>query len=163
MRAPSPPKNRLRRRYPTHRIKQLVTYDVHEIAKLFGIHRGTVRQWFKGGLKPIDEGRPIIVHGADLKAFIAQRQKARRRKCALDEFYCFKCRAPRKAWGGIADADAYTDKIVTLTGLCCVCGTSMNKTARQADLLKIGALIEIQPMALERLSGCAHANANIDN
>jgi hypothetical protein len=85
-----------RRRYPVNRIKQTRSYDSADIAKLFGIHRNTVRHWLKDGLKAIDDHRPIVVHGTVLKAFIKERQKDRRQKCQPGEFFCFRCRAPRR-------------------------------------------------------------------
>jgi hypothetical protein len=42
------------RRYPVNLIKLSCIYDPAEIAKLFGIHRNTVRHWLKEGLAPID-------------------------------------------------------------------------------------------------------------
>ena len=43
-----------RRRYRVNLIKQTCLYDTNEVAKLFGLHRNTVRHWFREGLKPID-------------------------------------------------------------------------------------------------------------
>lgn len=151
-----------RRRYPANRIKQTSSYDPGEIAKLFGVHRNTVRHWLKDGLKAIDDRRPILVHGAALKAFISERQEAKRQKCAPDEFFCFRCRAPRKLWGNVADFSWHTDKIAKLSGLCCVCETTMHRSVRRADLSKFAALIDIQPMASELLRDCPDASANSD-
>src|SRR6185312_16914102 len=115
--------NRRRRRaYPAHRVKKLVTYDVHEVAKLCGVHRGTVRHWLKAeGLKAIDGSRPTLIHGTELKRFLTEKRTCRRQKCAIGEFFCFRCRQPRKPWGDTADCRFHTDKIVKLTGLCVVC------------------------------------------
>lgn len=151
-----------RRRYPANRIKQSSSYDPGEIAKLFGVHRNTVLHWLKDGLKAIDDRRPILVHGATLKAFISEKQQARRQKCAPGEFFCFRCRAPRKPWGNVADASWHTDKITKLSGLCCVCETTMHRSVRRADLPKFAELIDIQPMASERLRDSPNASANSD-
>lgn len=163
MRSPSPQKMRRRRRYRLNRIKLSVSYDVHDISKLLSIHRNTVRHWLKSGLKAIDDRRPILVHGAELKSFLAEKQQSRRQKCAPGEFYCFKCRVPRKPWGDTADASAHTDKIVKLSALCSVCETEMHKTVRRADLSKLSTVIEIQSMASERISDCPNGIANSDS
>ena len=76
-------KSARRRRYRVNLIKQTYLYDTNEVAKLFGLHRNTVRHWSKEGLKPIDPRRPFYIHGSDLKAFLARRQEGRRQKCAL--------------------------------------------------------------------------------
>jgi hypothetical protein len=151
-----------RRRYPVNLIKQSCSYDPAEIAKLFGIHRNTVRHWLKDGLQPIDGQRPILVHGAVLKAFISERQQGRRQKCGPGEFYCFRCRAPRKAWGNVADVVPHTQKVAKLIALCCVCATPMHRTIRRADIPKLDGLIDIQPMASERLRDRPDASANCD-
>jgi len=111
-------KKHFRRRYPVNLIKLSCSYDPAEIAKLFGIHRNTVRHWLKSGLVPIDDRRPILISGAALKAFIAERQQARKQKCLPGEFFCFRCRAPRKPWGGMADFSTFNDKIAKAIAFC---------------------------------------------
>ena len=149
-----------RRRYPVNRIKQTCSYDSADIAKLFGIHRNTVRHWLKDGLAGIDDRRPIVVHGTVLKAFVTERQQARRQKCAPGEFFCFRCRAPRKPWGDTADITVRTEKIANLTALCSVCETAMHKSIRRADVPKVAKLITLQALAPERLNDCPDTNAN---
>jgi hypothetical protein len=151
-----------RRRYPVNRIKQTCSYDSAEIAKLFGIHRNTVRHWLKDGLLAIDDRRPILVLGTVLKAFVTERQQARRQKCQPGEFFCFRCRAPRKPWGNMADLSIRTEKIAKLTALCRVCETAMYKAIRRADVPKIAKLISLQALAPERLSDCPDTIANSD-
>jgi hypothetical protein len=151
-----------RRRYPVNRIKLTCGYDPSEIAKLFGIHRNTVRHWLKDGLEPIDYRRPIVVHGSVLKAFLSRRQQARRRKCASGEFFCFRCRAPRKPWANLADVSLHTEKIAKLSALCVVCDTPMHRTVRRVDLPKLATLLDLQSVASERLVGCSDPIANCD-
>ena len=151
-----------RRRYPVNRIKQTCSYDPADIAKLFGIHRNTVRHWLKDGLNAIDDRRPILVHGTVLKAFITKRQQARRRTCASGEFFCFRCRVPRMPRGNMADVSFHTNKIAKLSALCCVCETAMHRAVRRADLPKITATISLQALAPEPLSDCLDTSANCD-
>ena len=140
-----------------------LSYDTHEIAKLLGIHRNTVRTWFKAGLVRIDDRRPFLVLGSALKEFITERQRKRRRKCAPGEFYCFKCRAPRTPWGSTADATMHTENVIRLTALCCACETEMHRTVRRSDIPKFTAHIEIRLMAPERLEDCSNASPNNDS
>jgi Helix-turn-helix domain len=151
-----------RRRYPINLIKGTWLYDTNEIAKLFGLHRNTVRQWLKEGLRPIDLRRPILVYGSDLKAFLAQRQKQRRQKCAPGEFFCFRCRAPRRAWGNLVEAAPYTQKISKLTAICCLCETEMHRTIGCANLPNFIAAVERKSVASERLSGSSDPIENCD-
>jgi hypothetical protein len=151
-----------RRRHRVNLIKATYSYDTNEIAKLFHILRNTVRQWFKAGLAPIDERRPVLVHGSVLKKFLAQRQEGRRRKCAPDELFCFRCRAPRRPWGGLVDVVQRTKRISKLRAICCVCETEMHQTIRPSDLSNFMAAIERQSMAPERLIGSSHPIENCD-
>lgn len=157
------PRKRHNRRLPLGRIKLSCSYDTHEITKLLGIHRNTVRQWLKVGLKPIDNRRPRLMHGSELKAFLTARQQSRRTKCEVGEFYCFKCRAAQRPWGDTADARIHSGKIVKLTALCPVYGIPMNRMVRRADLPKFASLLEIKPVGPERLSDCVDASVNCDS
>ena len=134
-------------------IKTTQLYDTNEIAKLFGCHRNTVRQWLKQGLRQIDDRRPIFVHGSHLKAFLAQRQKQRRQKCAAGEFFCFKCRTPRRPWANLVEDSPLTQKISKLTAICCICETVMHRTIGRANLPNFMAALELKSMASERLIG----------
>jgi hypothetical protein len=151
-----------RRRYSVNLIKLSCSYDPAEIAKLFGIHRNTVRHWLKAGLVPIDDRRPILISGAALKAFIAGRQQARKQKCLPGEFFCFRCRAPRKPWGGMADFSTFNDKIAKAIAFCGVCETAMHRMIRRADLSKFVAHLSPQTLPSTRLRDRPDANANCD-
>jgi hypothetical protein len=151
-----------RRRYPVNLIKLSCSYEPAEIAKLFGIHRNTVRHWLKEGLIPIDDRRPILVGGLALRAFITGRQRARKRKCASGEFFCFRCRVPRKPWGGMADFSSINDKIVRAIAFCGVCETAMHRMIRRADLSKFVADLSPQTLPSTRLADRPDANANCD-
>lgn len=151
-----------RRRYPVNRIKQTCNYDSADIAKLFGIHRNTVRHWLKDGLAAIDDRRPVLVHGTVLKAFVTNRQQTQRQKCALGEFFCFRCRAPRKPWGDTADLSFHSDKIARLTALCNICETVMHRTISRSDIPKLAKMISLQKLAPERLSDCVDTSVNVD-
>jgi hypothetical protein len=151
-----------RRRYALNRVKTRLSYEVAEMAQLFGVHRNTVRQWLQEGLETIDDRRPLLVHGVALKAFLVQRQSARKHVCGPGEFFCFKCRMPRPAYGGMADVGAHTAKIVKLTAICAVCETEMHRTVRRADLGKFAEVLNLKSMASERLKDRANAIANCD-
>jgi hypothetical protein len=151
-----------RRRYALNRIKTGISYDVAETARLFGVHRNTVRQWLREGLATIDDRRPLLIHGAALKVFLAERQRARKHVCGPGELFCFKCRAPRTPYGGMADVTEHTPKIAKLTAMCAVCETEMHRTVRCADLGKLAPVLNLKSMASERLKDRPEANADCD-
>jgi excisionase family DNA binding protein len=149
-------------RHPVARIKQSCSYDVYEVAKLLGVHRNTVRRWLTGGLAAIDARRPTLVHGSALKAFLTAKRRARERQCGVGEFFCFRCREPRRPWGDMAYVERHTAKIVRLSGLCAVCETGVHRLARHADVPKLASVIELIPLGSERLTDRGDANVNSD-
>lgn len=64
-----------RRKHNASRIREKHCYTVEEVAVLLGTHKNTIRQWMKQGLRRIDDTKPHLIHGTDLKAFITQRQQ----------------------------------------------------------------------------------------
>src|SRR5229473_7511341 len=78
-------------------------YSIDEIARLFGLHRNTIRNWLKDGLQPIDRRRPTLILGSTLSRFLEARQQRRRQRCRPGEIYCVKCREPVKPAASMAD------------------------------------------------------------
>ena len=58
-------------RHPNYRLAKIHrNYTVEEVARLFGVHRNTVREWIKRGLPTSDDKRPKLILGRDLIAFL---------------------------------------------------------------------------------------------
>ncbi len=119
-------KPKKRRINPT-RIKTTRTYTIHETSKAINVHKNTINHWIKEGLKPIDAQRPLLFHGSELRRFISARQISRKQVCAIDELYCLKCHAPRKAKNGSIKLEICNQKTGNLIGECVECGTHINR------------------------------------
>jgi hypothetical protein len=104
-----------------------MTYTIQDVAELFTLHKNAVSRWLKAGLKTIDRQKPLLIHGNDLFNFIDHRQQSRRVKCRHNEFYCFKCRAPRPPAGNMVDIMPRNARVVDLSAICGDCGTIMHK------------------------------------
>jgi hypothetical protein len=110
-------------------------YAVDEIARLYGVHGNTVRQWIKShGLTPLDGGRPIVVMGATLRAFLEARRAKAKRPCPPGYLFCFACHAPRKPALGMADFVPQPKGAGKVTALCEACGTTMHRRGREDAL-----------------------------
>jgi excisionase family DNA binding protein len=94
---------RRNRRPDGRRAKSLRSYAIDEAARVIGVHRNTVRHWIKNGLPVLDDRRPALILGSDLKGFLARQRKARRQPCQPGEIFCVKCRKPQKPDGAVAD------------------------------------------------------------
>jgi len=122
------------------------SYTVEEVARTYGLNRETVRRWLRdGGLPTIDHRRPVLIHGAALRAFLTARRQAAKRPTPPGMLHCFGCRAGRPPALGMADylqPDGAGPG--NLRALCEVCGTVMNRRARWAAVPAILPGIEVR-------------------
>lgn len=133
-------KVRKRRRYNTRRIKQYRSYQIQEIAKLFRVHKNTVRQWIKRGLTVNDTVKPHLIYGEVLKEFLQRMQHDRKSKCKPGYLYCVKCRMPQKPLNMAVDIAPLNSRCLHLTAKCEVCDTAINQFASPRNLTKLQAL-----------------------
>lgn len=99
-----------------NRIKSLHTYTVEEAAEVSGVSPRTIRNWGANGLHVMEEERPALIRGDDLRAFIQGQRKGRKSKTASDTIFCVCCRQARKPAGGMADC-IVTGNRATLTAV----------------------------------------------
>jgi hypothetical protein len=124
------------KRNPNHRLVKIHrSYTVEETAKLFGIHKNTVRHWVNEGLTTIDNKRPMLILGHDLSAFLQARRAKNKRPCKSGELYCVRCRTPKSPAGDMAEYSPITEKFGNLIGICPDCDAIMN---RRVSLARIG-------------------------
>ena len=152
------------RRVHSHAVKQHRSYSVGELADCCGVHKNTVRHWQRIGLKPLDDDRPIMFHGAAIRAFLSSRKASRKRPCPAGTLYCFRCRAPRPPAPGLVEFVAINALSGNIRATCATCGTWMHRRARKDALASIlpGRTIqfaESQP----RLKGRSSPPLNCDS
>ena len=123
-------------------VKAFRCYTIDEAAEVTGVSPRTIRNWTKDGLRLMDRARPVLIRGDDLRAYILAQRQSRKVTVALDAFYCFRCRAARKAAGGFADC-TITGNRATLTALCETCETVMSKPVSEARLPEIRRTLDL--------------------
>ena len=131
-------------RIPINRIRHRHAYSIIEVTDLLRVHKGTVRQWLRRGLVAMDNTRPILIHGSELKRFLLNRRSLKKSPCQPHEFYCLKCRAPRVPWGKAVDVTIRSPRLFNLHAICEVCDTAMHKAAGQAKLIKMLETLRVQ-------------------
>jgi excisionase family DNA binding protein len=112
------------RRYNIRRVKIHRTYTPSEAAKLLGVHKHTVGRWIVSGLPLIERKRPYLIHGADLRTFLAARQP-QKQPLRPGEMYCLGCRTPKRPAGDMADLVGRSATTGTLSGICPTCDRLM--------------------------------------
>jgi len=122
------------KRYNPNKCKINRNYTVAEIAVLYDVHKSTVKTWLRRGLKRIDNQRPYIILGSDLKQFIKDRRGINKRSCELGEIYCMKCREPRTPEQGSTVFETETSRYGRIKANCNVCDSAMNRYFRLTDL-----------------------------
>lgn len=139
------------------------SYTAEDIARLFGIHKNTVRHWIKAGLPTIDDRRPMLVRGPELRDFLQARRTSRKQSCRPGQIYCVRCRAPQSPAGRMAEYQPINDKIGNLLGICPDCNLLMYRCVSMAKLSQVRGEIDITfPQALRHLTEIGRPTVNSD-
>jgi hypothetical protein len=150
------------RRFDCRRVKLHHSYTISELSALTGPHKHTIGRWIAVGLKTTDARRPLLVHGADFRAFMKAREPIKQR-CQPGEFYCIGCRVPKRPALDMADYRPHTALRGLLSGICPSCGRMIYRAATLAKLDQVtGGLDVTLPTAEQRLDDSASALLNAD-
>ena len=151
------------RRLNPRRVKIHRTYTVEEVARLFEVHKNTVRAWLKSGLPTIDGQRPSLILGRHLAGFLHARRERRRQRCRAGEFYCFRCRAPRGPAAQAAEYLPLTSYSGNLKSTCAYCGTRMYRRVSLHKLAAVAGELQVTLLqAQQRLMESRDPSANCD-
>lgn len=139
------------------------SYTVEEIAKLYGVHRNTVRAWIARGLPTIDERRPVLVLGRHLAEFLRARRALTKRPCGPGEIYCVRCREPRRPAGATVHYRPLTAEQGMLVGRCACCNAGLNRRVSAAGLAATIARLGVRLMqGEEHIDESAKPSLNSD-
>jgi len=133
------------RRANPNTIKLHYSYAVGELATVLGVHKNTVRNWQRTGLSVL-AGRPVLIHGAAARAFLAERNRARKQHCPPGTIYCFRCKEPRPPALGMVELVNVKRGVGNLRALCGTCGGLVYRRARQDALATIMPGLTVQIM-----------------
>jgi hypothetical protein len=125
-------------RHPNPRlVKVHRNYSVEDIARLFDLHKNTVRRWLTDGLPTIDDRRPMLVLGRELSRFLHERRQRAKQPCGPGRIYCIACRAPKVPAGKMAECIPIGPNAGNLRGICPDCDRLIY---RRVNLTKIDAV-----------------------
>ncbi len=111
----------------SNRIKIHRNYTVVDASETLGVHPKTIRNWLKVGLPIVDEKRPLLINGSDLKVYLNQKRKAIIFHCEEHEMCCFRCKQAMKPSIESVQFIAKPAGMAHMTGECEECGCRMNK------------------------------------
>jgi len=110
-----------------NRIKIHRSYTVIEVSERLSVHPKTVRNWIRLGLPIVNEKRPLLICGVDLKIYLKKKRTTYMHQCEADEMYCFKCKQPQSPNIESLQFIAKPAGMAQMTGLCNECGCKANK------------------------------------
>lgn len=131
-------------RYPNaKKIKAARSYTIPEVAEVLGCSTRTVRNWAGMGLRVLNDHRPFLIVGDDLKSFLADQSASKKVKLGPNELYCLSCKVPRQPMGMMADEIRQSANISRLVGLCEVCGGTCNRMIGARALSEFASIFDI--------------------
>ncbi len=139
---------------------------MEDIARLFCVHKNTVRDWINNrGLPTSDGKRPMLILGRDLAAFLQARRLNNKRPCKPGEIYCVRCRFPQIPAGDMAEYQPVSATLGNLVGICPSCECMMYRRVNPSKLEQVRGKLEITfPQAHPRLdeSICPTVNCDLE-
>lgn len=129
------------RRHNVRCISHSVSYTVSEISELLKVHKTTISVWISEGLKPIDQRRPYLIHGAVLAKFLAARNKPYQ-PLEAGQIFCVACKRGQWPSGGRAIWVPRSSTNGDLAGTCPTCGRTNFRRVRYDKLaVDLGDLV----------------------
>lgn len=152
-----------KRIYNPNLAKMCRNYTVEEVAAMYGVFKGTVRNWIKAGLPVLDDKRPMLILGSDLAAFHQAKRTKNKQKCLPGEMYCVRCRTPKSPALRMADYQPVTGTMGNLIAICPDCNSIMNRRVNLAKLEQVRGNLDItMPQALQQLVDSKQPTVNSD-
>jgi excisionase family DNA binding protein len=149
------------RRYNIRRVKIHRNYTPSEVAKLLAVHKETVSRWIASGLPLIERKRPYLIHGTELREFLAARQP-RKQPLRPGEMYCLRCRTPKRPAGDMADLVPRSSTTGTLIGLCPTCSGLMHRAVSMEAIERARGNLAVAPrIPQQRLGDMVAALPNV--
>jgi transposase-like protein len=159
-----------KRRHNPNLAKLRHSYTVSEIAEIYGVHRRTIQIWRKKGLQVLDESsKPFLVLGAEVRRFLQEIDRIRKHPLKPGEFFCLKCRKPRKSLQDRITVEITKKRLgrykqAILRGVCEVCNCHMfifTSDRRLQELIKTYTTLKEHETTLIG-SGDGSLNTDID-
>lgn len=137
------------RRHHFRRVKIHHSYAIGGAAEVLGVHKHTVSRWIAAGLPTTDAKRPFLIRGQDLRAFLRAREPIKQ-KCRPGEFYCLRCRAPRRPALDMSQYRPRTPSRGLLCGICPECDGMIYRAANLHSIELIRGGLDIAFPSAER-------------
>jgi hypothetical protein len=152
-------------RHPNPRLAKIHrSYSVIEMARLFRVHKNTIRNWFKLGLESIDGQRPTVTRGEEIRRFLTERRARGKQACGPGRIYCLPCRAPKVPALKMAECEATSDTTGVLRGICPDCNRMIYRRVNPQKLDAVRGDLDVTlTQARPRIEGTPKPIVNCDS
>ncbi len=152
-------------RHPNPRLAKIHrSYSVEDLARLFDIHKNTVRKWFNQGLEAIDGQRPTVARGVDVRRFLTERRARAKQACGPGRIYCLPCRAPKVPALKMAECVTTADTTGSLRGICPDCDRMIYRRVNPLKLDAVRGDLDVTvTQAGARIEEMTKPNVNCDS
>lgn len=152
-------------RHPNPRLAKVHrSYSVDEMARLFNVHKNTIRSWLKQGLAAIDGQRPTVARGEEVRRFLTDRRARAKQACGPGRIFCLPCRAPKVPALKMAECVATSNATGTLQGICPDCDRMIYRRVNPGKLDAVRGDLDVTvTQAGPRIEETANPNVNCDS
>ena len=152
-------------RHPNPRLAKVHrSYSVDEMARLFNVHKNTIRSWLKQGLAAIDGQRPTVIRGEEVRRFLTDRRARAKQTCGPGRIFCLPCRAPKVPALKMAECVATSNATGTLRGICPDCDRMIYRRVNPGKLDAVRGDLDVTvTQAGPRIEETANPNVNCDS
>jgi hypothetical protein len=152
-------------RHPNPRLAKIHrSYSVDEMARLFNVHKNTIRSRLKQGLAAIDGQRPTVARGEEVRRFLTDRRARAKKACGPGRIFCLPCRAPKVPALKMAECVVMSSATGTLRGICPDCDRMIYRRVNPGKLDAVRGDLDVAvTQAGRRIEDTANPYVNCDS
>lgn len=145
--------------YPLNKGKYWRCYDVDMLGRLYGVHEKTILGWKRKGLKPINNKKPFLFYGYDVKEFVGKMNEENKCSTEFHQLFCSKCQEGKDPFKKEIQLIPANHKCIKITALCRDCKSKMFiKPYKLSDLPKLKKIFKV--VQLLQLYDCEKPTVN---
>ena len=125
------------RRHDSTKARRHWVYTREELCTMFGVCDGTITNWIRGGLEPVDNKRPQLFAGYKLRQFLTNMRWPRGRSPEKGRIFCSGCLGFKALVAETIQTASTETKWLSVTGVCSDCHNMLHVEVPASDLGEI--------------------------
>jgi site-specific recombinase XerC len=144
------------RRHDPTKARRHWIYSREEACALFGIRDGTITTWVRRGLEPVDNKRPQLFSGYELRRFLTHMRWPHGRSPESGRLFCYSCFGFKSMLAGTIQTIPHGIGCFKVSGQCRDCHSMPQASATATELSQIfGASVNIPGDSSDVIEGRA--------